>query len=94
MHKPEDYKPLVDLLLNFSPDVPSYSPPQSISTGWTWDPPTAWEDLTWGSEIFSTFDWLTISGHAVAGALVVAVSAGSPIQYNGGLVSYEAGGIY
>lgn len=94
MHKPEDYKPLVDLLINFSPDVPSYSPPQSISTGWTWDPPTAWEDLTWGLEIFSTFDWLSISGHAVAGALVVAVSADSPIQYNGGLVSYEAGGIY
>lgn len=93
MHKPEGYRPLVDVLLNYTPDIPAYSPPQSISTGWVWDV-TAWEDLTWGSEIFSTFDWLTIRGHGVAGALVIAVSADSPIQYNGGLVAYERGGMY
>lgn len=88
MHKPAGYKPLVAVLLNYTPDIPAYSPPQSVSTGWVWDV-TAWEDLTWGSEIFSTFDWQTIRGYGEAGALVVAISSDSPIKYNGGLVQYE-----
>ncbi len=93
MVKPETYAPAVDILLNYTPEIPSYSAPLSPASGWIWDV-TSWDDLTWGDENLSTFDWLTIRGHGVAGALVVAVSGDTPVQYNGGLVAYEPGGVY
>ena len=93
MSKPKTYRPLVDVLMNFSPEIPDYTAPAAVASGWEWDI-TDWDDLEWGPENASTFDWLSIRGHGVAGALVLCVSGETAIEYNGGLVAYEAGGVY
>jgi hypothetical protein len=76
--------------MNFSPEIPDYTAPAAVASGWEWDI-TDWDDLEWGPENASTFDWLSIRGHGVAGALVLCVSGETAIEYNGGLVAYEAG---
>lgn len=90
MIKPQSYKPVVDVLIDFDPVIPSYTPSIAVSSGWEWDV-TEWDDLIWGDTNLASFDWLPIRGNGTAGALVVVFSADSRVQYNGGLVRYEAG---
>lgn len=92
LHRPPDYAPLVDILLEYDPDIPVYSPPTAASSGTAWG--SAWGS-PWGSGAnVSTFGWQVIHGTATAAALVISASTKSTMQYNGGLVSYEVGGLY
>jgi hypothetical protein len=91
-HGPETYRPLVDLLFEYDPDIPTYSPPTAVSSGTPWGSP--WGSPWAGAAGVSTFGWQAIHGTGVAAALVISASTKSTMQYNGGLVAYETGGIY
>jgi hypothetical protein len=93
LRKSIDYKPLVRLLFEFDPNRPDVTAPVAVASGPTWDE-VYWDVEFWGGQTTSTFNWLAINGHGVAAALVIASSSETPIVYNGGLIAYEAGGIY
>jgi hypothetical protein len=92
LHGPEGYAPLVDVLFEYDPDVPAYSPPTAVSSGTPWGSP--WGSPWSGAAGVSTFGWQAIQGTGVAAALVISASTRATMQYNGGLVAYETGGIY
>jgi hypothetical protein len=93
LHRPEGYAPLVDMLFEYDPDIPTYSPPTAANSGSPWDV-SPWDTSAWDGESVSTFGWQTVNGAGVAAAPVVSASTETPMQYNGGLVAYEVGGIY
>ncbi len=91
LRKPVGYEPMVSLLFDFDPDIPSFSPPAAVSSGPTWDE-VYWDEEYWGGSSQTTLNWIGVEGHGVAAAVVVVSQSETPVTYNGGLIAYVAGG--
>mgnify|MGYP003350764995 CR=1 FL=1 len=92
LRKPVGYDPLVSLLFDWDPEIPSYSPPAAVSSGPTWDE-IYWDQEFWGGASQTGLNWLGVEGHGVAAAVVVVSQSETPVTYNGGLIAYIEGGV-
>lgn len=87
---PSGYRPSIALRLDYAEDYRIYNAAPYISPGTAWNDGD-WDTSPWASPAQSSALWQGITGEGFTAAVVVKLSSGEAMTYNGAKILYETG---